>query len=30
VYRVEMCAAVEVEILEATSRGDGGFGHTGR
>jgi len=29
VYRVEMCAAVAVEMLEATSRGAGGFGHTG-
>ena len=29
VYRVEMCAAVEVEVLEATARGAGGFGHTG-
>lgn len=30
VYRVEMCAAVEVTELEATARGAGGFGHTGR
>jgi dUTP pyrophosphatase len=30
VYRVERCAAVEVELLEATARGAGGFGHTGR
>jgi dUTP pyrophosphatase len=30
VYRVEMCAAVEVEMLEPTARGAGGFGHTGR
>ena len=30
VYRVEMCAAVEVEVLEPTARGAGGFGHTGR
>ena len=30
VYRVEMAAAVEVEVLEATARGAGGFGHTGR
>jgi dUTP pyrophosphatase len=29
VYRVEMCAAVEVEVLESTARGAGGFGHTG-
>jgi dUTP pyrophosphatase len=29
VYRVEMCAAVEVEVLESTVRGAGGFGHTG-
>jgi dUTP pyrophosphatase len=29
VYRVEMCAAVAVEVLEATARGAGGFGHTG-
>ena len=29
VYRVEMCAAVEVEVLESTARGGGGFGHTG-
>jgi dUTP pyrophosphatase len=29
VYRVEMCPAVAVEVLEATSRGAGGFGHTG-
>ena len=29
VYRVEMCAAVEVEVLESTIRGAGGFGHTG-
>ena len=29
VYRVEMCAAVAVEELETTSRGAGGFGHTG-
>lgn len=29
VYRVEMCAAVEVEVLEDTERGAGGFGHTG-
>ena len=28
-YRVEMCAAVEVDVLEATARGAGGFGHTG-
>jgi dUTP pyrophosphatase len=30
VYRVEMCAAVEVDVLESTARGAGGFGHTGR
>jgi dUTP pyrophosphatase len=30
VYRVEMCPAIEVAELEATSRGAGGFGHTGR
>ena len=30
VYRVEMCSALEVEMLEATARGAGGFGHTGR
>ena len=30
VYRVEMCAAVEVAQLEETARGAGGFGHTGR
>ena len=30
VYRVEMCPAVEVEVLEETARGAGGFGHTGR
>jgi dUTP pyrophosphatase len=30
VYRVELCAAVEVAVLEATARGAGGFGHTGR
>jgi dUTP pyrophosphatase len=30
VYAVEMCAAVEVAELEATARGAGGFGHTGR
>jgi len=30
VYRVELCAAVEVAELEATARGAGGFGHTGR
>lgn len=29
VYRVEMCAAVEVQVLEETERGAGGFGHTG-
>ena len=29
VYRVEMCPAVAVDVLEATSRGAGGFGHTG-
>jgi dUTP pyrophosphatase len=29
VYRVEMCPAVAVEVLEATSRGAGGLGHTG-
>jgi dUTP pyrophosphatase len=29
VYRVEMCVAVEVEVLESTARGAGGFGHTG-
>lgn len=29
VYRVEMCPAVEVEVLEDTERGAGGFGHTG-
>jgi len=29
VYRVEMCPAVEVDVLEETSRGAGGFGHTG-
>lgn len=29
VYRVEMCAAVAVEMLEPTVRGAGGFGHTG-
>lgn len=30
VYRVEMCAAVEVDKLEDTARGAGGFGHSGR
>jgi dUTP pyrophosphatase len=30
VYRVEMCPAVEVDVLEETARGAGGFGHTGR
>lgn len=29
VYRVEMCSAVEVQNLEETARGAGGFGHTG-
>jgi dUTP pyrophosphatase len=29
VYRVEMCPAVAVDVLEETSRGAGGFGHTG-
>ena len=29
VYRVEMCAAVAVDLLESTVRGAGGFGHTG-
>ena len=29
VYRVEMCAAVAVEVLESTARGAGGIGHTG-
>lgn len=29
VYRVEMCPAVEVQVLEDTERGSGGFGHTG-
>jgi dUTPase len=29
VYRVEMCPAVEVAVLEDTARGAGGFGHTG-
>jgi dUTP pyrophosphatase len=29
VYRVEMCPAVAVEVLEETTRGAGGFGHTG-
>ncbi|MDD2762621.1 MAG: dUTP diphosphatase [Opitutaceae bacterium] len=29
VYKVEMCSAREVEVLDATVRGDGGFGHTG-
>jgi dUTP pyrophosphatase len=29
VYRVEMCPAIAVDVLEATSRGAGGFGHTG-
>lgn len=29
VYAVEMCAVKEVEILEDTERGAGGFGHTG-
>ncbi len=29
VYRVEMCAAVEVAELSETARGAGGFGHTG-
>jgi len=29
VYRVELCPAVEVEVLEETARGAGGFGHTG-
>jgi dUTP pyrophosphatase len=29
VYRVEMCTAIEVEVLESTVRGAGGFGHTG-
>lgn len=30
VYRVELCPVVEVAALEATARGAGGFGHTGR
>lgn len=30
VYHVEMCPLLEVEVLEATARGAGGFGHTGR
>ncbi len=30
VYRVEQGAAVEVAELDATARGAGGFGHTGR
>jgi dUTP pyrophosphatase len=30
VYRVEMCPAAEVEVLDSTPRGAGGFGHTGR
>jgi len=29
VYRVEMCPAVAVDVLEETERGAGGFGHTG-
>ncbi|MGH8019349.1 MAG: dUTP diphosphatase [Opitutaceae bacterium] len=29
VYRVEMCAAVDVAELSETIRGAGGFGHTG-
>ena len=29
VYRVEMAAAVEVEQLGETTRGAGGFGHSG-
>ena len=29
VYRVEMCPAVAVDVLESTARGAGGFGHTG-
>ena len=29
VCRVEMCPAVAVEVLEETTRGAGGFGHTG-
>jgi dUTP pyrophosphatase len=30
VYAVVMCAAEEVEALDDTARGSGGFGHTGR
>ncbi|MFT3829454.1 MAG: dUTP diphosphatase [Opitutaceae bacterium] len=30
VYPVVMCAAEEVETLDETARGAGGFGHTGR
>lgn len=30
VYRVELCPILEVEVVEATARGTGGFGHTGR
>jgi dUTP pyrophosphatase len=30
VYRVELCPTVEVEVVDATARGAGGFGHTGR
>lgn len=29
VYPVEMCPATEVSILDETTRGSGGFGHTG-
>lgn len=29
VYRVEMCPVVAVQVLEETTRGAGGFGHTG-
>ena len=29
VYPVVMCAAVEVQMLDETERGAGGFGHTG-
>ena len=30
VYRVELCPIEEVEVLDETARGAGGFGHTGR
>jgi len=29
VYRVEMCPVSEVQVLDDTERGAGGFGHTG-